>query len=86
MFHLTDELVYREDFAGLPAADLQHLAQDLRRAFHLLVLEWLAYMQHLKHGYPVSLFPGHPHQSLRSRRLADRALRFFSILGEIFRN
>ena len=52
VFHLTDELVYREDFAGLPAADLQHLAQDLRRAFHLLVLEWLAYMQHLKHDYP----------------------------------
>ncbi len=52
VFHLTDELIYREDFAKLPAADLQHLAQDLRRAFHLLVLEWLAYMRHLKHDYP----------------------------------
>jgi hypothetical protein len=52
VFHLTDELIYREDFAKLPAADLQHLALDLRRAFHLLVLEWLAYMQHLKHAYP----------------------------------
>jgi hypothetical protein len=52
VFHLTDELIHREDFAGLPAADLQHLAQDLRRALQLLVLEWLAYMQHLKHDYP----------------------------------
>ena len=52
VFHLTDELLYREDFSKLPAADLQHLAQDLRRAFHLLVLEWLAYMRHLKHDYP----------------------------------
>jgi hypothetical protein len=52
VFHLTDELVYRDDFAALPAADLQHLAQDMRRAFHLLVLEWLAYMQHLKSAYP----------------------------------
>ncbi|MBE0665069.1 MAG: hypothetical protein IH584_04540 [Candidatus Aminicenantes bacterium] len=52
VFHLTDELGYREDFALLPEADLQHLAQDLRRAFHLLVLEWLSYMQHLKHAYP----------------------------------
>ena len=52
VFHLTDELAYREDFARLPAADLQHLALDLRRAFHLLLLEWLAYMQHLKHAYP----------------------------------
>jgi hypothetical protein len=52
VFHLTDELVYREDFTRLPEVDLQHLAQDLRRAFHLLVLEWLAYMRHLKHDYP----------------------------------
>ena len=52
VFHLTDELVHRQDFAGLPPADLQHLAQDLRRAFHLLGLEWLAYMQHLMHNYP----------------------------------
>jgi len=52
VFHLTDELEYRLDFDHLPAADLQHLAQDLRRAFQLLVLEWLAYMRHLKHDYP----------------------------------
>ncbi len=52
VFHLTDELGYRNDFAGLPAADLQHLAQDLRRAFGLLLLEWLAYMRHLKRDYP----------------------------------
>jgi len=52
VFHLTDELEYRQDFDRLPAADLQHLAQDLRRAFQLLVLEWLAYMRHLQHDYP----------------------------------
>jgi hypothetical protein len=52
VFHLTDELEYRQDFDRLPAADLQHLAQDLRRAFQLLVLEWLAYMRHLKQAYP----------------------------------
>jgi hypothetical protein len=52
VFHLTDELAYRQDFNPLPAADLQHLAQDLRRAFQLLVLEWLAYMHHLKLDYP----------------------------------
>ncbi len=52
VFHLTDELLHRDDFELLPAADLQHLAQDLRRALQLLVLEWLAYMRHLKHAYP----------------------------------
>jgi hypothetical protein len=52
VFHLTDELENRQDFNHLPAADLQHLAQDLRRAFQLLVLEWLAYMRHLQQNYP----------------------------------
>jgi hypothetical protein len=52
VFHLTDELGYRPDFERLPAADLQHLSQDMRRAFALLVLEWLAYMRHLKGDYP----------------------------------
>jgi hypothetical protein len=52
VFHLTDELGYRPDFDRLPDADLQHLALDLRRAFQLLVLEWLAYMRHLQHDYP----------------------------------
>jgi hypothetical protein len=52
VFHLTDELEHRPDFERLPAADLQHLAQDLSRAFQLLLLEWLAYMRHLKNDYP----------------------------------
>ncbi|MCX6555997.1 MAG: hypothetical protein NTW95_00960 [Candidatus Aminicenantes bacterium] len=52
VFHLTDELEQRREFGLLPAADLEHLAQDLRRAFMLLTLEWLAYMRHLRHDYP----------------------------------
>lgn len=52
VFHLTDELGQRRDLEHLPVADLQHLAQDMRRAFGLLVQEWLAYMRHLKHDYP----------------------------------
>ncbi len=52
VFHLTDELEYRRNFDLLPAADLQHLAHDMRRAFGLLLLEWLSYMRHLKHDYP----------------------------------
>ena len=52
VFHLTDELEHRREFGHLPAVDLEHLAQDLRRAFALLTLEWLAYMRHLRHDYP----------------------------------
>lgn len=52
VFHLADELEHRRDFGQLPAADLDHLAHDLRRAFALLTVEWLAYMRHLRHDYP----------------------------------
>jgi hypothetical protein len=52
MFHLTDELAYREDIKKLPAADYAHLAKDMKRAYGLLVSEWIAYMQHLRDSYP----------------------------------
>ena len=50
--HLTEELVARPGFAGLPATDLAHLGNDLSRAFGLLIREWLAYLLHLRDTYP----------------------------------
>jgi len=52
VFHLTEELAHREDLRGLPVRDLEHLSGDMRRAYALLVCEWLAYMRHLKSDYP----------------------------------
>jgi voltage-gated potassium channel len=52
MFHLTEELMARETFAGLPAADYAHLSGDINRVYRLLAIEWLTYMQHLKRFYP----------------------------------
>ncbi|MGC9554225.1 MAG: hypothetical protein ACP5EK_02835 [Thermoplasmatota archaeon] len=52
VFHLTEELAHRKDFSGLPDTDLGHLATDIRRAYVLMVHEWLDYMQHLKDNYP----------------------------------
>lgn len=52
VFHLTDELSYRADFKDLPPADYQHLSLDIKRAYHLLMLQWLEYMKHLKRDYP----------------------------------
>ena len=52
IFHLTDELAYRVDVSKLPATDYEHLANDMKRAYGLLVSEWIAYMQHLKDSYP----------------------------------
>lgn len=52
VFHLTDELAHREDVGRLPEADVAHLCGDIRRAYRLLVAEWLAYLAHLKEDYP----------------------------------
>ena len=52
VFHLSDELDHRNDLALLPETDFDHLSGDMKRAFTLLILEWLAYMRYLKTDYP----------------------------------
>lgn len=52
MFHLTEELEYREDLSQLPDTDYEHIAGDMKRAYRLLITEWLAYFNHLKSDYP----------------------------------
>jgi len=52
IFHLTEELVHRKDLKSLSQIDCQHLAGDIERAYRSLILEWLAYMEHLKNNYP----------------------------------
>lgn len=52
VFHLTEELAYRAEVSDLPASDRGHLAFDMKRAYMLLISEWLDYMQHLKTNFP----------------------------------
>lgn len=52
VFHLAEELAYREDLSQSPASDRAHIGGDINRAYHLLVHQWLAYMEHLKVSYP----------------------------------
>jgi len=52
VFHLTEELVARNDFGKLPISDSNHLAGDIKRAYILLVHQWLDYMKYLKNNYP----------------------------------
>lgn len=52
VFHLTEELSHRESVHGLPKSDYRHLSVDAKRAYTLLVVEWLSYMKHLKESYP----------------------------------
>jgi hypothetical protein len=50
--HLTEELSHRKDLKTLPHADYEHLSGDIKRAYIMLITEWLAYMKHLKESYP----------------------------------
>lgn len=52
VFHLAEELAYREDLSDLPASDLGHLVFDIKRAYVLLIAEWLDYMRYLKTHFP----------------------------------
>ncbi|MDP3789345.1 MAG: hypothetical protein Q8R48_02965 [Candidatus Omnitrophota bacterium] len=51
-FHLTEELASRKNLKSLSDTDAEHLDNDIKRTYKLLVSEWLAYMGHLKADYP----------------------------------
>jgi hypothetical protein len=52
VFHLSEELAVRDDLQHLRPSDGDHIAGDIRRAYVILIVEWLAYMKHLKQDYP----------------------------------
>ncbi len=52
VFHFIEELAYRDDVKTIPESDRRHLANDIQRAYQLLINEWLDYMRHLKANYP----------------------------------
>ncbi len=52
VFHLTDELLHRDDLGNMPDSDRAHLRGDAVRAARLLYGQWLGYMFHLKKNYP----------------------------------
>ena len=52
VFHLAEELGCRANLEELSANDAAHLHGDVQRVSRLLLLEWLAYLQHLQEDYP----------------------------------
>jgi hypothetical protein len=52
VFHLAEELDYREDIERLPKSDRTHLVADMQRVYRFLARQWLSYMAYLKSNYP----------------------------------
>ncbi len=52
VYHVLDELENRTSFTELPANDMNHLSIDIKRAYQLVIREWVAYMIHVQKEYP----------------------------------
>jgi hypothetical protein len=52
VFHLTEELANRANVKQLSNADYEHISNDIKRAYIVLISEWLKYMKHLRDEYP----------------------------------
>ena len=52
IFHLSQELLARENLKLLPGSDREHLTIDIERIYGMIVYQWLDYMGHLKSNYP----------------------------------
>lgn len=52
VFHLAEELENRVDVKTLSDTDYAHISGDMKRAYILLISQWLNYMNHLKSNYP----------------------------------
>lgn len=52
VFHLAEELSYRQSVMELPGADYNHIQGDITRAYKRVTAQWFKYMRHLKVNYP----------------------------------
>lgn len=52
VFHVTEEMIARDDFSCLPGTDTAHLNNDIKRALKTLLTQWLNHMEHLSTDYP----------------------------------
>lgn len=52
VFHLAEELSYRERLDAAPEADICHLAGDVERVYKLIAREWALYMIFLRGSFP----------------------------------
>jgi len=50
--HIIEELEARSDLRNLAKGDVAHLENDIKRAYSIIVREWLDYMKHLNSKYP----------------------------------
>ena len=52
IFHISEELIARNEFQDADNADMAHLSNDIKRALKTLLVQWIEYLKHLHSDYP----------------------------------
>jgi len=52
VFHITEELMARDEFQDENDMDMAHLSVDIQRALRTLLIQWISFMKHLRSEYP----------------------------------
>jgi len=52
VFHVADELKTRGDLKKLSSGEIDHISEDMVRAYTAMVMEWISYIIYLKDEYP----------------------------------
>lgn len=52
VFHLVEELEFRDDLEATPQSDIDHLTADCERIYRLLMMEWIDHLRYLRRNYP----------------------------------
>ena len=52
VFHIADELHHRDKYNDTTDENFEHILLDVKRAYPLILVEWLHYMQNIKTNYP----------------------------------
>ena len=52
VFHVADELQSRGSIKDFSESDLDHLANDILRAYKAIIIEWVNYIKYLNDEYP----------------------------------
>ena len=52
VFHLVEELEFRDNLEATPQSDIDHLTADCERIYRLLMMEWIDHLRYLRRNYP----------------------------------
>jgi hypothetical protein len=52
IFHISEEITQRGEFKNLNKEDYDHLSNDIKRIYILIIFQWISYMEHLSKEYP----------------------------------